>query len=131
MHKISPTLYSERISDPDGLMVGATDAVGTYILAREALEFGETRRLEAYLSHTAEDNRWGAHFRAHLATRRGDYVTAKELLELLLRDEQADGALLLYCVFCDLEICCRETADFRGAYEYSQNKVALLEKMLR
>jgi hypothetical protein len=39
--------------------------------------------------------------------------------------------VLMYCVFCDLEICCREQSDFRGAYEYSQNKVTLLERMLR
>ena len=71
------------------------------------------------------------HLAAHAQMSRGDYVQAGELLTQLLHDESARSEVLMYCLFCDLEICCREQSDFRGAYEYSQNKVALLEKMLR
>jgi hypothetical protein len=61
----------------------------------------------------------------------GEYGRAEQTLRRLLHAEAARSQVLLYCVFCDLEICCREQSDFRGAYEYSQNKVALLERMLR
>ena len=37
---------------------------------------------------------------------------------------------ILYSVFFDLEICSREMGDFKGAYEYSADKVNLLERML-
>lgn len=131
MRRISPTLDSEVLTDADDAMIGASDALGTYILALEALEAGEARRVEAYLNRPTDHDRWHAHFQAHLATRKGDYIYAKEQLEALLRSDDAHGELLLYCTFCDLEICCRETADFKGAYEYSQNKMALLEKMLQ
>jgi len=30
----------------------------------------------------------------------------------------------------DIEICCRETDDYKGAYEFSQNKLEILEHML-
>lgn len=46
---------------------------------------------------------------------------------------KADGEIpspVLYSVFSDLEICCREREDFKGAYEYSSNKIRIFEKML-
>ena len=33
-------------------------------------------------------------------------------------------------VLCELEICCRETEDFKGAYNYANDKMQLLEHML-
>ncbi|MBR0443231.1 MAG: helix-turn-helix transcriptional regulator [Clostridia bacterium] len=130
MHGLSPTLYSEVMADVDDPMLGATDPLGRYVLAREALKAGEARRVESYLSKENGQDSWQAHFRAHLAMKKGDYVTAEHALSRLLH-AQTGGEVLLYCVFCDLEICCRELDDFKGAYEYSQSKMALLEKMLR
>ena len=37
---------------------------------------------------------------------------------------------LMYFVFCDLEVCCRELKDFKGAYDYTNNKLDILQKML-
>ena len=39
--------------------------------------------------------------------------------------------IALYAVLCDLEKCCRETEDYKGAYTYATEKVALLEHLLR
>lgn len=126
---LSATLYSETLPDVDDVLIGATTAVGRYILAREALEAGETRRVEAYLRGDADA--WQTHLGAHLATRKGDYATAEQMLLELLHSDEGNHKVLIYCVFCDLEICCREMGDFKGAYEYSQNKMALLERMLQ
>ncbi len=131
MHGLSPTLYSEVLHDVDDPMLGASDAFGRYVLAREALEAGETRRVEAYVEGRDGNDAWQAHLRAHLAMTRGDYTAAEQALTRLLRAEKTGGEVLLYCTFCDLEICCRELGDFKGAYEYSQSKMALLEKMLQ
>lgn len=131
MRELSPTLYSDVMQDIDDPMLGASDAFGRYVLAREALRSGEMRRVEAYLANQRDEDGWQAHFGAHVAMERGDYAAAEQALSQLLRTGQAGGEVLVYCVFCDLEICCRELGDFKGAYEYSQSKMALLEKMLR
>lgn len=130
MRDISPSLYSEVMSNVDDAFLGATDSVGRYILAREALAAGEIRRVEDYLRQDEEDV-WQTHFLAHWMTYKRNYAEAQEQSEQLLRTDDAHGEMLLYCVFCDLEICCREQSDFKGAYEYSQNKMALLERMLQ
>ncbi|MBQ7398708.1 MAG: helix-turn-helix transcriptional regulator [Clostridia bacterium] len=131
MRGLSAMLYSETIADVDDPLIGCHDAFGRYVLAREALEAGEERRVAAYLKQQDENDLWQLHFSAHAAMVRGEYEKAEQTLRRLLHAEAARSEVLLYCVFCDLEICCREQSDFRGAYEYSQNKVALLERMLR
>ena len=133
MHGLSATLYSETLTDADldDLLMGSEDAFGRYVLAREALEAGEERRVAAYLKQEREGDLWQMHFSAHVAMMQGEYARAEQVLRRLLHADAARSEVLLYCVFCDLEICCRELSDFRGAYEYSQDKVALLERMLR
>ena len=131
MRTLSSSLYSEQLHDIDDPMLGATDPFGRYVLAREALETGEGRRVEQYLLREDESDGWQAHLRAHLAVTRGDYTAAEQVLTRLLHESKTGGEVLLYCTFCDLEICCRELGDFKGAYEYSQSKMALLEKMLQ
>ena len=60
-----------------------------------------------------------------------NYQDALEFLNKLLFDDECEIAQpMLYFVFCDLEVCCKETGDFKGAYEYSQSKIALLQKLL-
>ena len=131
MRTLSGSLYSELLHEIDDPMLGATDAFGRYVLAREALDAGELRRVEQYLQREDGSDGWQAHFRAHLAVTRGDYTAAEQALTRLLHAGEVHGEVLLYCTFCDLEICCRELGDFKGAYEYSQSKMALLEKMLQ
>ena len=130
MHKLSPMLYSEKLTDVEDLAVGSSDAFGQYVLAMESLEAGEMRRVEYYLS-TPRTDAWSAHFRAHISLEQGDYEKAYAELQQLLHSEQAIGRVLMYSIFCDMETCCRELEDYKGAYEYAQNKVTLLEKMLQ
>ena len=131
MNRLSSMLYSEMLPQETDALLGSEDAFGRYVLAREALEAGEMRRVQAYLQGGHADDPWCRHLAAHAQMVQGSYARAGELLTQLLHDESARSEVLMYCLFCDLEICCREQSDFRGAYEYSQNKVALLEKMLR
>lgn len=131
MRRLSPTLYSDVLQDVDDAMLGATDPFGRYVLACEALEAGEMRRVNAYLAREGERDVWQEHFSAHLMMTQGDYAAAEQALTRLLHTDEMGGEVLLYGVFCDLEVCCRELGDFKGAYEYSQSKMALLEKMLQ
>ena len=59
-----------------------------------------------------------------------NYAAAFQNLHGLLTDYQTIAEPMLYFVFCDLEICCRELGDYKRAYEYSNSKIGLLQKML-
>ena len=127
---LSQSLYPESALDVDDCFLGAAQPFCRYILAREALEARESSRVEQYLQSADENDPWSLLLRAHRDTVNGDFEQAHLLLNRLLHAENASSRPLVYYVFCDLEICCRETGDFRGAYEYSQNRVHLLESML-
>ena len=62
--------------------------------------------------------------------KRGDYQGAYERLHRILITEEPLPEPVMYFVFCDLEICCKEIGDFKKAYEYSIDKIELLQKML-
>ena len=51
------------------------------------------------------------------------------MLGILTSDSTAPDPFY-YNVFFDLEICSKETDNYRGAYEYAAGKVSLLERML-
>ena len=55
----------------------------------------------------------------------------EDRLKKLINSDRLECRVILYDIFKDLEECCRETSDFKGAYEYSVGKVELLEHMLR
>ena len=133
MRQLSPLLYSEVMPATDDILIGSNTPFGRYVLACEALERGEMARVEAYLQHAdpVQEDGWYRHFCACLLVHRGEYQKAQQLLLELLHSAATSGEMLLYRVFCDLETCCRETGDFKGAYEYSQNKISLLETMLQ
>ncbi len=134
LHRISALLYSEVLTDAqtqDG-MVGSCEPFGCYVLAREALDAGDIRRVQMMLERQEwRDNEWMQHLRAQERLLAGDYIAAQEVLTKLLNSRQAMGEVLVYVTFADLEVCCRELGDFRGAYEYAQDKVTLLERMLQ
>lgn len=130
MHGLSAMLYSDTLTDGEDAFPGSSDPFARYVLAREALEAGEMRRVETYLRETDGDG-WHVHLGAEFIMHRGDFASARAELLHLLNSDDCRSEVLMYAIFCDLEICCREIEDFRGAYEYSQNKVAQLEKMLR
>lgn len=130
LRNLSPSLYPEAPIDIDDAFLGAAQPFTRYILAREALDSGDRSRSDAYLAVENSHDPWWLLLRAHKDTLDGNFETAHTVLTKLLHDDGVSSRPLVYYVFCDLEICCRETGDFRGAYEYSQDKVQLLERML-
>ncbi len=54
------------------------------------------------------------------------YKLLHEILYSLIEVPQP----ILYHVICDLEICCKELGDYKGAYEYSLEKLSSLQKLL-
>ena len=61
----------------------------------------------------------------------GDHAAAYEILRSILDLDGMTLKLLIYLISRDAEICCREMGDYRGAYEFSETKIGLIESMLR
>jgi hypothetical protein len=48
----------------------------------------------------------------------------------LLNSDQILGDIMLYNVFEHLEKCSREIEDYKSAYEYSNSKIRMYERLL-
>ena len=127
MQMISPSLTS-NISDEDNDNIIIKDGFCAYshIFCNEYIS-NETE-LRNSLS---EESSYSVHLKARDFMANEQYSDAFELLHKLLFDDSYEvPEPMLYFVFCDLEICCKEIGDFKGAYEFSGSKIALLQKLL-
>lgn len=86
--------------------------------------------LNCFDDSVEEEKLYASHIRAKLYMAEGDYASALEQLRRIMDSSYVIPTVFIYLAGTDLEICCRETGDFRGAYEYSQNKLTLLQSML-
>lgn len=131
-NNISHSMYSGEkdiavVSD----MMAFSDGFCRYIIACESITRGNML-IVSEIKETFSDEL--AFFRmcidAHLSMANGDYLSAKGLFEKILESDAAVAVPLIYDITCALEICCRETNDYKGAYDFSNDKLRLLEKML-
>ena len=76
------------------------------------------------------DNLLSLHLKARRQISMGEYGEAVKTLRNVIDSEVAPQRLLLYLACADMEICCRETNDYKGAYEFSQNKLEIFEHLL-
>ena len=70
------------------------------------------------------------HLGARKCILKKDFKGALKLLDKVMNSKIGAQKLLLYFACSDMEICCRETDNYKGAYEFSQNKIEILEHML-
>lgn len=70
------------------------------------------------------------HINAKAKMNNGEFLAAYQILKQILSASENIPAPMLYFIFTDLEICCRELSDYRGAYEYSSDRTGMLEKFL-
>jgi transcriptional regulator with XRE-family HTH domain len=75
-------------------------------------------------------NQYTDHINARVKIKYGNHSEAYHILKGLLASDYNIPAPMLYFIFSDLEVCCRELSDYRGAYEYSGDKTGMLEKFL-
>ncbi|MBQ9785216.1 MAG: helix-turn-helix transcriptional regulator [Clostridia bacterium] len=131
MERFSYTLYSDVLDESKPLPLRADTPLVAYLDAWDALDRGEHDTAEAFLTETASDSFEYTHVRARLMMVAGDHKGAEKLLSQLLKAETPLNPVSLYTVLCELENCCRENEDFKGAYNYANEKVALLEQLLK
>lgn len=79
---------------------------------------------------TEYDNLFVLHLKAREQMLEEDFKGAILTLHTVVDSETVPQRLLLYLACADMEICCKETEDYKGAYEFSQNKLEILEHML-
>ena len=131
MERLSHTLYSDRLDEEAVPTVHSASPFATYVRAMDALDEGDSVAAGEALSLMAEDSFFFAHTRIRLMMCEGDYKAAGALLLQMLSNEVPLNRIELYTVLCELEICCRENDDFKGAYNYANEKLQLLEELLK
>lgn len=136
MRRISATLYSDAWDEEKRLSLACVSPFSAYVSALEALDEGNETLACRFLAEGEGDGEedpefLSRHLHARLCLSRGEHEAAKEELMTLLNREMPLTEVALYEVLCDLEECCRETEDYKGAYTYATEKVALLEQLLR
>lgn len=92
--------------------------------------FADDLAQNRYSNLNETDQLFVLHLKARKQLSDGDHKAALATLREVVDSETVPPRLLLYLCCADIEICCRETEDYKGAYEYSQNKIEILEHML-
>jgi len=131
MHRISPTLYSDVLDEEKVLPVAWKSPFASYTEALEAMDEGEYARAGELREQIGGDPFFALHLDSCFLMAEGNYRGAKQALQALLQAENPLNEIELYTVLCELEICCRETEDYKGAYGYASEKVQLLEQLLK
>lgn len=131
MERLSHTLYSDVLNEEKILPVQSTSPFASYLQALESLENGQTEVGERYLESSLQHSFFTSHIRIRFTMLQADYKTAREWLLRLLKSETPLNQIELYSCLYDLEICCREIENFKEAYGYANEKLALLEQLLK
>ena len=131
MERISHTLYSDVLDEERLLDVRSASQMATYTDALEAVSCGNADLAEELLARLDESSFEREHLQVRLMMMRGEYKAAERALTQLLHSESPLTKIALYEVLCALEVCCRECEDFKNAYNYANEKIELLEQLLR
>ncbi len=131
MARISPTLYSDALEEEKPGELKSTSVLLSYLDVLDALDTGDVSLALSFLERTAEDTFEHLHVQIRLLMQNREFRAAQKMLLLLLKEEIPLQKVALYTVLCELEICCRECEDFKGAYNYANEKVELLEQLLK
>lgn len=132
MQRISSTVYSNVLDDAAVSEYLCRTPFAGYVDALDALERDDPSVAARYeADYPNEQGFFSAHLRIRLLMRGEDHDGAKVLLTELLSGETPLNEIELYAVLSDLEICCREIDDYREAYRFSNERVQLLEQLLK
>lgn len=131
MERFSNTLYSDFSDEDAETLIAAVSPFACYVSALDALDGGNDGAVQAYLEQAEAESFFCQHIRIRTLMEAGDYSASLAALLCLLGREEPLNKIELYTVLSELEICCRENDDFKGAYNYANEKLRLLEDLLR
>ena len=131
MRLVSATLCSNVVDESDiNIYPAMTDEFCRYLLLFEETEEGVSASESKIMAVGRAESPYVLHLLARKKMNAGEYTEAYNYLHTILNGEVAIPQPMLYFVFCDLEKCCKEKEDFKGAYEFSMNKLELMQKLL-
>ncbi len=127
MREISATLSSNFIDETDVPTYAAmNDAFCMY-----ASDFIVIRSDASGVTLLPDaDNPYSLHIGAIRYMNAGKYDKGYDYLHRILVSDISIPEPMMYFLFCDLEVCSREINEFKSAYEYSNSKIWLLQKLL-
>lgn len=135
MSYISPMLDSNFSDDSIGNTVFfLEDEFSVYsnlFLIGETQGYKNIPYLDERLALIREGSSYEMHIKAKLLMEENNYAEGYAILhELLLSDSYEMPEPMLYFIFGDLEVCCKEIDDFKGAYDFSKSKIDLMQRLL-
>lgn len=128
--RLSPSLYSDESEHAEVIDFSYVGDFAVYVAALEELDARHLQAAKDCLPRLKDGSFFYEHLHARIFVEQQLFAEAKSLLSCMLQSETPLNPIQLYAVLCDMEICCRETEDFKGAYSYSNDKIALLEQLL-
>ncbi len=130
--KFSPTLAIDITEMAESRCIIGYDTLCDYILAIDEMEHMSDTDIEKISSKYRIDMKssYFAHIESKYYMRINSYVRAFDGLNRILNSQERIPDPMLYDVFKDLEFCSKKLEDYKGAYEYSVNKVNILDRML-
>ena len=125
MNNVSGSLSSESIDESETFVLPAfSDAFCSY-----ALKFCEDLYSPIAVERDREDI-FAKHLYAKELIKASDFNSAYTVLKYIITSQEIIPEPMLYFVYSDYELCCKETGDFKGAYEYSIARTELFQKLL-
>ncbi len=106
------------------------DSFCRYFVRLARIENGDNVQWTIGISGGEDSVIYEEHINAKTKMKLGRFSEAYHILKKRLSSDYDIPAPVLYFMFTDLEICCRELSDYRGAYEYSADRTGMLEKFL-
>lgn len=134
---ISPALDSDVIDTDVSWNMLHPSLFGDIFCKYITFTFGSAEQADAvesmYINDdvlTEQDRLFIAHIKARFYMAAGEYKKASTVLRSIIDGNTVPQRLLLYFCCGDMEKCCKEMEDYKAAYEFSNNKMEILEHML-
>lgn len=133
---ISPSLDSyfddQEENGTINIKYGGRSNLCRYIMALKCIEDEDFDAAKDYLKYDSEysENMYKMHLLARENMKQEKFAEALTYLNVMIKTDVIIPRLLMFLACCDIEICSRETGDYKSAYEFSQSKLSLLETML-
>jgi transcriptional regulator with XRE-family HTH domain len=116
------TLYPELFGDVFSKYIS--------IISEGVTKDSHERVLRNVTDLTEHDKLFVAHLKAKQFIFSKEYKKAQHILSSIMDGDTPPQRLLLFLCCSDMEKCCKEMEDFKGAYEFSINRLEILEHML-
>lgn len=134
LKEISPSLYCEQYTDacvPLVYRISSISELCRYLNIAKELKENACFDKDTDISLCMMENElYTLHLKAKIEMSSGNYKDALSILYSIVNYDGMTPKFIILLVCDDIERCAKQTGDYKSAYEYSKNKLSLLESML-